>query len=70
MRFSTTIVLAAAGLAAAQSSTSSAAASSSSSSCAAQNILDACLSTEQAQFSSCGGNDWDCLCTQQTNIVT
>ncbi|KAF4950703.1 hypothetical protein F66182_18488, partial [Fusarium sp. NRRL 66182] len=38
--------------------------------CAAQNILDACLATENAQLSSCAANDWDCLCEQSNNVLT
>ena len=33
-------------------------------------IIASCLTTENAQLNSCGANDWHCLCTQQTNVVT
>lgn len=45
-------------------------AETSSSSCAAQNILDACLSSTQPQLQACAQNDWKCLCEQSTNVLT
>ncbi|EED23963.1 GPI anchored serine-threonine rich protein [Talaromyces stipitatus ATCC 10500] len=62
MRFCTTIAaLLTIGLAAAHSRRAA---------CAAQNILDACLATEQAQLQACGVNDWSCLCEQSNNVLT
>ncbi|KAF3405214.1 hypothetical protein DPV78_002198 [Talaromyces pinophilus] len=62
MRFSAAIAtLLTVGLSAAQSRRAT---------CAAQNILDACLATEQAQLSGCAANDWDCLCEQSNNVLT
>lgn len=50
--------------------TTSAAAPVATSACAAQNILDACLQTENDLFDSCGTNDWDCKCNAYGAIVT
>lgn len=33
-------------------------------------IIQTCLGTENAQLQSCAANDWDCMCTQQTNVMT
>lgn len=75
MRSFTTLALFAlsAGLAAADTTTAAVPAASGSSSgysCAAQNILDACLTTEKPQLADCPPNDWKCLCTQSTNVNT
>ncbi|EEH41571.1 hypothetical protein PAAG_03134 [Paracoccidioides lutzii Pb01] len=51
------------GLVAAQTSKSP-------SSCDAQNILEACLQSTQALLKTCVPNDWQCLCTQHTNVLT
>ena len=40
------------------------------SACAAQNILDACISTETDLLNSCGTNDWNCKCNAYGDIVT
>ncbi|EFX04791.1 phospholipase d1 [Grosmannia clavigera kw1407] len=40
------------------------------SACAAENIVTACLSTENAQLASCGTSDWDCMCNAYVNIIT
>ncbi|KAL1964282.1 hypothetical protein VTN77DRAFT_7102 [Rasamsonia byssochlamydoides] len=53
--------------AAAPAATSS---SSSSYSCAAQDILDACLSSTKPQLQNCPANDWKCLCEQSNNVLT
>ncbi|OXV12103.1 hypothetical protein Egran_00134 [Elaphomyces granulatus] len=65
-----TVLMAAVGFAAAQTATHSASSSSSTSSCQAQPILDACLQRETPQFQACTANDWSCLCTQSTNVLT
>ncbi|CAK7272158.1 hypothetical protein SEPCBS119000_004977 [Sporothrix epigloea] len=59
-------------LASAVSATSTAAApaAAGTSTCAAQNILDACLQTENNLFNSCGTNDWNCKCNAYKDIVT
>ncbi|CAK7213352.1 hypothetical protein SBRCBS47491_001776 [Sporothrix bragantina] len=54
----------------AASTTAAAAAATGTSSCAAQNILDACLETENNLLGTCGTNDWDCKCNAYKNIVT
>ncbi|KXL44286.1 hypothetical protein M433DRAFT_279719 [Acidomyces richmondensis BFW] len=77
------IAFAVAGLAAAQTSTSSvaatgtsatvsAASATSTSGCGTQvdAIIASCLGTENAQLQACAANDWDCLCTQSTNVLT
>ncbi|KAI7335472.1 hypothetical protein KC354_g17860 [Hortaea werneckii] len=33
-------------------------------------IIQTCLGSTQAQLAACDDNDWDCLCTQQTNVLT
>ncbi|PGG99666.1 hypothetical protein AJ79_08440 [Helicocarpus griseus UAMH5409] len=38
--------------------------------CAAQNILEACIKSTKAILATCGTNDWDCLCTHYTNVLT
>ncbi|KAI8624834.1 hypothetical protein F5Y19DRAFT_480212 [Xylariaceae sp. FL1651] len=35
--------------------------------CAAQNILDSCLSTTQGYLGSCSSQDWSCLCEKCFN---
>jgi len=74
MRFAAIFLAATAGLAAAQSVTvtSSAAvpSTSSPSNCAAQDILDACLTSTKAILASCAANDYGCLCDQYTNVLT
>jgi len=65
-----TVLMAAVGFAAAQTATNSASSSSSTSSCQAQNILDSCLQSEKPQLQACAANDWSCLCTQSTNVLT
>ncbi|KEQ67211.1 uncharacterized protein M437DRAFT_37795 [Aureobasidium melanogenum CBS 110374] len=68
MQFSSLAILAAAfGIAAAQTSTTSAAATTSS--CAAQTVLDLCVSQQSARNSQCAANDYDCLCTGYSNLV-
>ncbi|CAK7201662.1 hypothetical protein SEUCBS139899_004371 [Sporothrix eucalyptigena] len=54
----------------AASTTAAAATATSTSSCAAQNILDACLQTENDLLNSCGTNDWNCKCNAYKDIVT
>ncbi|KAI0179195.1 hypothetical protein GGR52DRAFT_296206 [Hypoxylon sp. FL1284] len=44
--------------------------SSSSTGCAAQNIVDACLSTTESYVSLCGTTDYSCLCEKYTAIAT
>ncbi|KIM96277.1 hypothetical protein OIDMADRAFT_32948 [Oidiodendron maius Zn] len=39
-------------------------------SCAAQDVLDACLSLEKPQLAACATDDWDCMCTQANNVLT
>ncbi|KAN0084663.1 hypothetical protein V8E54_001130 [Elaphomyces granulatus] len=65
-----TVLMAAVGFAAAQTATNSASSSSSTSSCQAQPILDACLQRLTPQLTACTANDWSCLCTQSTNVLT
>lgn len=31
-------------------------------------IINSCLNTENAQLASCASTDYDCLCTQSTNV--
>ena len=50
--------------------TATAAPATSATSCAAQNIVDACLETENNLLDTCGTNDWDCKCNAYKNIVT
>ncbi|GAB7356893.1 hypothetical protein MBLNU459_g7755t1, partial [Dothideomycetes sp. NU459] len=71
MRSSSLVVLAAAtaGIALAQSTTTSSAAASGYS-CAAQTVLDACVSQLQPYTTECTGNDWNCLCNSWTNLQT
>jgi len=38
--------------------------------CDAQVILDTCLMTTKAILDTCGPNDYSCLCTQYTNVLT
>ncbi|KAK7732803.1 hypothetical protein SLS57_000746 [Botryosphaeria dothidea] len=71
MRFSVAAaVLASAGFVAAQSSTSSASSSTSTSSCQAANIVTACVDGYKSRTEGCGGNDWDCLCSVYTDLLT
>lgn len=56
--------------AAVQSTTTTSSAPASSSSCAAQQVLDACLGTEQALINSCQSNDYSCLCNNYGNLLT
>ncbi|KAI7220504.1 hypothetical protein KC333_g2334 [Hortaea werneckii] len=83
MQYTTGFVLAVAGLAAAQSSSTAAAgvtsvSSASTSSSTSESgcgksidlIIQTCLGSTQAQLAACEDNDWDCLCTQQTNVLT
>ncbi|KAF4313717.1 hypothetical protein GTA08_BOTSDO00989 [Botryosphaeria dothidea] len=71
MRFSVAAaVLASAGFVAAQSSTSSASSSTSTSSCQAANIVTACVDGIKPRTEGCGGNDWDCLCSAYTDLLT
>ncbi|KAH0544670.1 hypothetical protein FGG08_001175 [Glutinoglossum americanum] len=67
----TSLVFAAvfAGFACAQTTVQSAAGTKPSV-CPAQNIVDACLVTTKATLTSCGPNDYGCLCTVWTNIAT
>ncbi|OAA66597.1 phospholipase d1 [Niveomyces insectorum RCEF 264] len=60
----------AAAAAAAAAASTTAVSTGSSSSCAAQNILEACLDTENTQLNNCGTSDWDCKCNAYGNIVT
>jgi len=70
MRFITALaVLASASYAAAQTATSSAIPAATGK-CDAQNIVDACVAGIKPQIQACGGNDWMCLCTQYTNLLT
>lgn len=41
-----------------------------SSACAADYIVDACLSSENAKLASCQGTDYECQCAQWQNIIT
>ncbi|OTA29517.1 hypothetical protein BTJ68_09341 [Hortaea werneckii EXF-2000] len=83
MQYTTGLVLAVAGLAAAQSSSTAAAgvtsvSSASTSSSTSESgcgksidlIIQTCLGSTQAQLAACDATDWDCLCTQQTNVLT
>merc|ERR1711939_88527 len=83
MQYTTGFVLAVAGLAAAQSSSTAAAGvtsvtSASTSSSTSESgcgesidlIIQTCLGSTQAQLAACDATDWDCLCTQQTNVLT
>ncbi|KAL4954788.1 hypothetical protein BDW69DRAFT_162439 [Aspergillus filifer] len=77
MRFPSIIsLLATASVCALAQETSTSSASSSQTtddsdrSCAAQNILDACVNSIQAQVDNCGANEWDCLCEQTNNMLT
>ncbi|CCX34957.1 hypothetical protein FPQ18DRAFT_350791 [Pyronema domesticum] len=36
--------------------------------CDAQNILDACKSQYEPRLAACTGNDWECYCTEATNL--
>lgn len=56
--------------AAAATTTAAAAGAAATSSCAAQNILDACLQTENDLLNSCDTNDWVCKCNAYKLIVT
>ncbi|KAK4126684.1 hypothetical protein N657DRAFT_566934 [Parathielavia appendiculata] len=38
--------------------------------CAANYIVEACLSSENAKLNSCGREEWECLCQQWKNIIT
>ncbi|KAL2832024.1 hypothetical protein BDW59DRAFT_139565 [Aspergillus cavernicola] len=40
------------------------------STCEAQNILDTCIRSIQAQVDACGPNEWGCLCEQTNNLLT
>ncbi|KAG9598341.1 hypothetical protein KCU77_g7361, partial [Aureobasidium melanogenum] len=67
MQFTSLAILAAAfGIAAAQSSTTAA---TTTSSCAAQTVLDLCVSQQSARNSQCAATDYDCLCTGYSNLV-
>ena len=33
-------------------------------------IINTCLGSTKAQLAACAATDWDCLCTQQTNVLT
>ncbi|KAF2809561.1 uncharacterized protein BDZ99DRAFT_31308 [Mytilinidion resinicola] len=71
MRFIATLaVLASAGFAAAQTQSSLVIPKPTSGTCAAQNIVDACVSSIQPQITACSGTDWICLCQQYTNLLT
>ncbi|KAG2414074.1 hypothetical protein HFD88_003265 [Aspergillus terreus] len=74
MHFHTTALAAVIGLAAASQSAASVptgtSSSSSSAKCAAQSILDACLSSLKPQLDDCPPNNWKCLCEQSTNVLT
>ncbi|KAF8544081.1 hypothetical protein BDD12DRAFT_817916 [Trichophaea hybrida] len=38
--------------------------------CDAQNILDACSEQYKPRLDACKGNDWECFCTESTNLLT
>ncbi|KAF3935308.1 hypothetical protein ABW19_dt0206732 [Dactylella cylindrospora] len=38
--------------------------------CAAESILEACLSTQVSRRDACGSEDWVCLCPIQNDLVT
>ncbi|OAT06091.1 hypothetical protein BDBG_02374 [Blastomyces gilchristii SLH14081] len=38
--------------------------------CDAQNILEACVESTTAILKSCPVQDWDCLCTHYSNVLT
>ncbi|KAI5209390.1 hypothetical protein E4T39_00697 [Aureobasidium subglaciale] len=59
MRFILIAILAGIDLAAAQST----------STCAAQSVLNLCVSQQQASTSRCGPTDYDCLCQGYTTLV-
>ncbi|CRG85210.1 GPI anchored serine-threonine rich protein [Talaromyces islandicus] len=60
MRFATAIAsLLTVGMATAQAA-----------SCAAQYILDACLSSTTPQLKACAANDWTCLCDRSNTVLT
>lgn len=40
------------------------------SACAADYIVEACLSSENAKLGNCQHNDYECKCTQWQNILT
>jgi len=33
-------------------------------------VFDTCTGQYKPKVAACQSNDWDCLCTQQTNLVT
>ncbi|KAI4823159.1 hypothetical protein E4T44_10143 [Aureobasidium sp. EXF-8845] len=69
MQFTTLTILATAlGLVAAQTSTTSSVAAGTSV-CAAQAVLNVCVSQQSALNSRCGGNDYDCLCAGYTALT-
>ncbi|KAL3480091.1 hypothetical protein BJX99DRAFT_221249 [Aspergillus californicus] len=71
MRFFSILSLLAASVSVlAQAGTSTTTAPQASSTCEAQNILDTCLRSIQAQVDSCSPNDWGCLCEQTNNLLT
>jgi hypothetical protein len=41
-----------------------------SSACAADYIVESCLSSQKALLNNCGINDYECMCTQWKNIIT
>ncbi|KAK8204203.1 hypothetical protein BKA81DRAFT_91805 [Phyllosticta paracitricarpa] len=71
MRFSlAAFALASVGLVAAQSTPGAAPTGGAGGTCAAQTILDTCLTSEKAKADACGGNDWLCLCDTYQSILT
>lgn len=70
MQFLTVAALLASAVSVSAAATTSATAPVATSACAAQNILDACISTETDLLNSCGTNDWDCKCNAYGDIVT
>ncbi|KAK6339057.1 hypothetical protein TWF696_009850 [Orbilia brochopaga] len=77
MRFTTVLSVAAvAGVSMAQTTLPAAAAPTPSSSvitggssCAAQNVLVACLGTQQSRMSSCSALDYGCQCQMQSDVL-
>ncbi|KAF2652476.1 hypothetical protein K491DRAFT_695557 [Lophiostoma macrostomum CBS 122681] len=70
MRSSTILIAVSAGLAAAQTTTTSAASSTYTSDVCAQDIVDACVKSIQAQVDACKDNDWVCLCENYQSLLT
>ncbi|KAI1476299.1 hypothetical protein F4774DRAFT_413083 [Daldinia eschscholtzii] len=68
--FRVTFLAAAAASVAAQTTDTDDSTSTSTTACAAQNILDTCLSTTESYVSLCATTDYMCLCDKYTAIMT